>query len=451
MLKRNPFSMFVVVGSLAIASTAFAADELGRVSEMTGDVTAQQPGAEPRSLACGDPVFPGDTLRTGQGSHVGVQLGDVATHLDANSQVVLGRTAQNTPSARLMAGKVRMIDPREEGEPAQLAVLDADAKVQGNDAEGYIFSEKIGPYAMLCEWDDPLAVSRGSDSKTAKPGECVIAKPKEPLYTAKAHEARIPALAQECASPRNIASLNDPMHHLSPEDVAAVGPMLAAFQPPDPAQTPDYVCDTTDEGVCSPERQLVAVEPDPVIEDPCAFGFCPGNEPPANEPPANEPPANEPPANEPPANEPPANEPPANEPPANEPPANEPPVTAGGPPPFSDEFPGNSGTTPPPFDNEIPGNSGTTPPNTNDFPGNGQQTPPVNQPPVIEPPVTTAGGPPPFSNIFPGNSTPPAPFTDVPPAPPVADVPPFTNVFPAQSAPFADGFPAVAPNHNPGV
>jgi hypothetical protein len=60
-----------------------------------------------------------------------------------------------------------MIDPRDEGEPAQLAVLDADGHVKGNDAEAYIFSEKVGPYAMLCEWDAPLPVSRGKEQKTA--------------------------------------------------------------------------------------------------------------------------------------------------------------------------------------------------------------------------------------------------------------------------------------------
>jgi hypothetical protein len=79
---------------------------------------------------------------------------------------------------------------------------------------------------------------RGSESKTAKPGECVIAKPKEPLYTANAHDARIPALAQECAPGPGLASLNDPRHHLSPADVAALGPMAAPFAPPQPARSP---------------------------------------------------------------------------------------------------------------------------------------------------------------------------------------------------------------------
>ncbi len=262
MLKQNLFVTGALIGSLAIAGAALAADELGRVSAVAGEATAQQPGAEPRALACGDPVFAGDTLRTSSDSHVGVQQGDVATHLDANTQVVIGRTAQDTPSARLLAGKVRMIDPRDEGAPAQLAALDADARVSGNDAEAYLFSEKVGPYAMLCEWDEPLAVSRGPESKTADPGECVIAKPKEPLYTANAHDARIPALAQECAPGPGLASLNDPVHHLSPADVAAPGPMPDTFQPPQPGPGPGYVCEQA--AVCSPAIPLVVSEPDPV-------------------------------------------------------------------------------------------------------------------------------------------------------------------------------------------
>lgn len=257
MSNRNLFVTCALIGSLAVSSTALAADEVGRVGAVTGEATAQQPGAEPRALACGDPVFEGDTLRTGAGSHTAVLLDDVAAELDSNTQVVVGRTAENTPSARLLAGKVRMIDPRDGGAPAQLSALDADARVQGNDAEAYIFAEKVGPYAMMCEWDDPLPVSRGRESKTADPGECVIAKPKEPLYTANAHDPRIPAIAQECFPGPQLA-LND----LTPADVAAAGPMPDTFQPPPPAAGPDYVCDQA--AVCSPVIGIVPVEPAPV-------------------------------------------------------------------------------------------------------------------------------------------------------------------------------------------
>jgi hypothetical protein len=270
MHKLNLFSTAALLGALAIggANAAFAADEVGRVTAVAGEATAQQPGAEPRPLACGDPVFANDTLRTGRDSHIGLQQGDIATHLDASSQLVVGTTPQNTASARLIAGKVRMIDPRESGDPAQLSVLAADAHVQGNDAEGYIFSEKVGPYAMLCEWDQPLPVTRGNESKTAEPNHCVIAKPKEPLYTANAHDTRIPALAQECAPGPDLASLNSPLRHLTAEDVAAPGAPpgsnVAGFGNVNPAAAagPAYAqCEVA--GVCSPLVPIRATEPNP--------------------------------------------------------------------------------------------------------------------------------------------------------------------------------------------
>ena len=270
MREHNLFFACVLIGSLSLAGSALAADEIGRVSAVGGDATAQQPGAEPRPLACGDPVFAGDTLRTGAGSSVGVQLDDVATHLDANTQVEIGRTPENTPSARLVRGKVRMIDPRDEGAPAQLAALDTDAGVKGNDAEAYVFAEKVGPYAMMCEWDAPLPVHRGSQSKTADPGKCVIAKPKEPLYTANAHDQRIPALAQECGPGPALAY--NPGDHLSPTDVAAIGPVPDAFQPAQFAPGPAYTCQEAQS--CAPQIKAVIAEPPPVI-DPCPPGFCP--------------------------------------------------------------------------------------------------------------------------------------------------------------------------------
>ena len=262
--------------ALAFAGAAQAADPIGTVSSVAGEATAQQPGAEPRALACGDPVYVGDTLRTGAGSRVGVQLDDVATHLDANSRVVLGRTPESMPAARLEAGKVRMIDPRDAGLPAGLAVLDAHAAVSGNDAEAYLFSEKVGPYAMLCEWDEPLAVSRGSEQKSAAPGECVIAKSKEPLYVANGHDVRIPAVADVCAPDPNLASLNSPLNHLTPADVASAGPFPGAGNAgfgavnPAAAQFQGYApCDVGD--ACSQPIPLEIFEPDPAFP-PCAPG-----------------------------------------------------------------------------------------------------------------------------------------------------------------------------------
>src|SRR5258705_13652805 len=119
------------------------------------------------------------------------------------------------------------------------------------------------------EGDKPLPVSRGNESKTAEPNHCVIAKPKEPLYTANAHDARIPALAQECAPGPDLASLNSPLRHLTAEDVAAPGAPpgtnVAGFGDVNPAAAigPDYAtCQVA--GVCSPKIQILVSDPTPV-------------------------------------------------------------------------------------------------------------------------------------------------------------------------------------------
>jgi hypothetical protein len=170
-----------------------------------------------------------------------------------------------------------VIDPRDAGAPAGLEALDAAAALVSNDTEAYIFSEKVGPYAMLCEWDAPLPVTRGSEQKSAKPGECVIAKPKEPLYVANGHDVRIPAIAEECAPGPELAALNSPLNHLTPADVAAPGPMMAGnagFGPVNPAAAafPGYQpCDV--KGTCSEPIPLEIIEPDPGLP-PCNIPGC---------------------------------------------------------------------------------------------------------------------------------------------------------------------------------
>jgi len=256
-----------------VAGPAAAEEALGHVRSVTGEATAQRPGEAPRPLACGDPLYAGDTVRTAPGASVGIQSGDVATELAADSRLHLQRTDDGLPSVALEKGKVRMLDPRESGAPAHLAALDAGADVMGNDAEAYVFVEKVGPYAMLCEWDADLPVARGDDLHVAHPGECVISKPTEPLYTAKAHEARIPVtVAQACEiDPDAIASLaGAPGLHLAPGHVAAPPPVagigtagLGLGNPQGSALTPRSPCDSPGAG-CALPLPVVPREPPPV-------------------------------------------------------------------------------------------------------------------------------------------------------------------------------------------
>ena len=240
------------VAPLAAADAPEAAgdDPVGRVVSLSGEVLAERPGQAPRRLQCRDGVYQGERLVTSGDAHVGVLFGDAFAHLGERSRLRVGSTPDETADLALEAGAVRVVDPRDAGADARLSVLDARARVHGNDAEAYVFSEKTGGYAVLCEWDEPLTVSRKQENAVAEPGQCVIAKRSEPLYVSRAHEERLGAPGQDaCALEPLIGALD---LHLSPTDVAA-GPLLAPWSdagtalvlpPRDPCDVPGSGCGT---------------------------------------------------------------------------------------------------------------------------------------------------------------------------------------------------------------
>lgn len=271
MQRRTLLLVLGPAAAMLLAAPGFAEEPLGRVSSVAGDATAQRPGERPRPLACDDPIYAGDVLRTGGSSRVGVLSGDVMTELAADSQLHVSRTDRGMPAATLERGRVRVLDSRVAGAPASLAALDVRAEVVGADAEAYIFEEKVGPYAMLCDWDAGLPVARGDERQLAAPRECVIAKPGEPLYTARAHEARIPiAAAEECGVDPNLlaARAGDPLHHLSPADVAAPPPLAGISRParPDPITSHRQPCDNP--GSCNAGFRAVANSGPPQTPNP---------------------------------------------------------------------------------------------------------------------------------------------------------------------------------------
>ena len=203
-----------------------AAQPVGHVATLLGRVVAERPGEPPRPLHCRDTVYQGERLVTADDSRVGVLLGDVLARLGEGSALRVGRTADAAAAVTLEQGAVRVIDPRDTGATAQLSVLGARAEVLGNDAEAYVFAEKTGRYAILCEWDAPLPVARADESAVAQPGKCVIAKRSEPLYLADAHDERLGTPAEDaCALGPVIGALD---LHLSPTDVA-MGPLLGPW------------------------------------------------------------------------------------------------------------------------------------------------------------------------------------------------------------------------------
>jgi hypothetical protein len=258
--------------AVLLLPTAVPADApvIGEVTSVSGRATATQPGGVARPLACGDPILAGDLVETSAGARVGVLQGDVMTYLDESSALRMGATAGAAPDATLEKGRVRRIDPRDGGAEARLGALETQVAGVGNDLEAYILTEKVGPYAMFCEWDAPLAAERGPQHLTLGPGECVIAKAAEPLYLAKAHEQRIAAAPDEVCGPDPalIAALaGAPARHLSPADVAA-GPVglatsktagLGLFDPVGPEEPVRESCDVS--GACN--FPIIVIEPPP--------------------------------------------------------------------------------------------------------------------------------------------------------------------------------------------
>ena len=218
--SRTACSLLVSGLALGGAESVFADDSteaVGQVTAISGYVVAERPGERPRRLRCQDHVYRGERIVTSDRSRVGVLMDDVYAYLAANTAVRVDRTPKASSDLTLESGGVRVIDPRNDGTAARLTALDASAQVLGNDTEAYLFSEKTGRYAMLCEWDAPLPVARRDESVLANPGKCVLAKPKEPLYLADAHDERI-ALPMEDLCDRPIRALD---LRLTPDVAAA--------------------------------------------------------------------------------------------------------------------------------------------------------------------------------------------------------------------------------------
>lgn len=231
-----------------LAPAAQAAPRVvGHVVSASGDVVAERPGQTPRPLRCRDSVHEGERVVTGSEARAGLLLGDVLAQLGAETALDVGLTPAGTADLELQRGEVRVIDPRETGADARLGVLGASARVLGNDAEAYVFTEKAGAYAMLCEWDVPLDVARGAESARVEPGRCVVAKAHEPLYLAEGHSERLAAPgADVCPLGPVVGGL---AQRFTPVDVAAGPPALfAPTAPPVPLPPTRSPCDTPGSG-----------------------------------------------------------------------------------------------------------------------------------------------------------------------------------------------------------
>jgi hypothetical protein len=259
-------SAALIAAGLLLAQTALADSLVGKVAALEGHAMANQ-----RELAVGDAVPAGSVIRTKESSRVGIFVGDIYVQLDPQSALLLERDENGRVKTHLQSGRARIIDTRGEGDPGAIRVDKTTAMISGGDKEVYILSEKAGRYAMFCEWTSPLAVTRDPKSLSVDPGNCVLSKPKEPLYAAKGHDHQIPLLPL----PADLA-LNDPAtDHFDLADVGAGpsplgfgGPLDPAIRERDPCDTPGSGCGVTvvepppDTGGCAPGQNCNPPPPD---------------------------------------------------------------------------------------------------------------------------------------------------------------------------------------------
>ena len=237
----------------------------GEVISLAGRLQARAPGAPPRWLECGALVCANDDLSTDAASRAGVLVGETLVQLERESAARIGLTPEAAVDVAVARGSVRVVDPGGGGPQARITAAGAEGRLVGNDTEVHVLREKTGAYALLCEWDAPLAVTRGDQARTASPGECIVAKRSEPLYQAPGHAERLAVLEATCNPRLPLA----PLAHLEPLPIVSSPPPDDSpplpdgtpFPPPSPCDDPGLNC----------AGGPVVVEPPPT-EDPFPGG-----------------------------------------------------------------------------------------------------------------------------------------------------------------------------------
>jgi hypothetical protein len=203
---------------------AASAKPIAEVASVQGLVEAVSATGTVRAIAVGDPIYSGDHVRTAAGATAGIWHDEALAQLPEKSKARVDRNTDGQIRITLEEGAVRVVDPRKTGDPIELVVLDSSSTVLGGDREGRILREKAGAYSMICDWVKPVSVVRRAEGASARPGDCVIANPREAMFAAPGHDQRIPLLGGAAsladAGPAiNPANLIDPL-----PPVGAAGP-----------------------------------------------------------------------------------------------------------------------------------------------------------------------------------------------------------------------------------
>jgi hypothetical protein len=245
---------------------AASARPVAEVASVQGTAEALDASGQIRVLAIGDRIQAGESVRTAPGSTVGLWHDEALAQLPEKSKARFDRNADGQTRVTLEEGAVRVIDPRKAGEPIELVALDSSSTVLGGDREARILREKAGAYAMLCDWVQPVSVTRRAEGKSARPGDCIIAHPREAMFAAPGHTDRIPLLGgapslADAGPAIDPAGLIDPLPPVGAAGPGAFGPGgLPGSGAPGAAQALRSPCESVGVGCTG---QFRVIEPDP--------------------------------------------------------------------------------------------------------------------------------------------------------------------------------------------
>lgn len=259
---------WLLLGALIVVgpAAARAATPIGYVVSVEGESYAQAPGEEPRLLACDDPIYRHDLVTTLDHPGLAIMSGDAYVRLGGNSKMHFRTLNSGPPDLDLEIGQVRVIDMGDGSRTSRIetpGLVLADAR---SNSEAIVFPEKIWTVSIVCSRDDRLAVERrgnATERMTSAPGQCTIAKPKEPLYLAAASHESLGLLARDACGPLEIQlGLAD---RFTPGDAAGLLPAVAAGPPPMPPPIAPAMAPTlpgcTVGGACSAKLGFIPAVP----------------------------------------------------------------------------------------------------------------------------------------------------------------------------------------------
>ena len=267
---RSSRRLAIVLGPLVVlAAAAGRAEErpIGLVVGLRGHVVARADGAEARRLDCGQPIYAGERLETGEASRVSVLMGDVYVQLFVGSQADFAATPDGTPDLFLVRGRMRVVDPRTSAASPAVRVGTPRARTEfaRNDIDAYVLGPPGATNSMLCSERTAMDVERvdlDAGPQHTPTGLCTIVSLDKPTYQARVPSERIGLReAPDCTLDLASGDRFDAVDVAAPRALPGMGlPDIGPFDPRGTCDVPGSGCG----GPPNPPDHRPGPTPDPL-------------------------------------------------------------------------------------------------------------------------------------------------------------------------------------------